>query len=144
MIIEITGGYPYFIQFVCREVYDAFVQGQTKVPLDSITRKLDTDFFAGRWARATDRQRELLIVIANLDTSTNEFTVQEVSEQSKALLEKPFSPSHINQMLSTLASAGLIYKNRHGRYSFAYRLPVLRLKEPAGSHYRITAELDAG
>ena len=48
--------------------------------------------------------------------------VQEVSEQSKALLEKPFSPSHINQMLSTLASAGLIYKNRHGRYSFAVPL----------------------
>ena len=122
MIVDITGGYPYFIQFVCREVYDAFVQGQTEVPLDSITRKLDTDFFAGRWARATDRQRELLAVIASLDHSHTEFSVQEVSEKSKELLEKPFSPSHINQMLATLASAGLIYKNRYGRYSFAVPL----------------------
>lgn len=121
-IIEITGGYPYFIQFVCREVYDAFFQGQTEVPLDSITRKLDTDFFAGRWARATDRQRELLIVIALLEHSDTEFSVREISEQSKGLLQNPFSPSHINQMLATLASVGLIYKNRHGRYSFAVPL----------------------
>jgi len=114
MIVGITGGYPYFIQFVCREVYDTFVQGITEVPLDSITRKLDTDFFAGRWAKATDRQRELLTVIANLDHGHAEFTVQEVSRKSKELLEKPFNPSHISQMLSALATAGLIYKNRHG------------------------------
>lgn len=122
MIISMTGGYPYFIQFVCREVYDAFMQGISEVPLDSITRKLDTDFFAGRWAKATDRQRELLVVIANLDHSDSEFTVQEVSGKSKEILEKPFSPSHINQMLSALATAGLIYKNRHGKYSFAVPL----------------------
>lgn len=122
MIVRITGGYPYFIQFVCREVFDAFVQGITEVPLDSITRKLDTDFFAGRWARATDRQRELLSVVASLDHSDSEFTVQEISEKSKATLAKPFSPSNINQMLAALATAGLIYKNRHGKYSFAVPL----------------------
>lgn len=122
MIVDITGGYPYFIQFVCREVYDAFVQGITEVPLDAITRKLDSDFFAGRWARATDRQRDLLVVISSLDSSNAEFTVQEVSTKSKAMLDKPFSPSHVNQMLSALATAGLIYKNRHGKYSFAVPL----------------------
>ena len=61
-----SGGYPYFIQFICREAYDAFLPkiaaGETaSVPLEEITRKLDTDFFAGRWSRATDRQRELLL-----------------------------------------------------------------------------------
>lgn len=122
MIVDITGGYPYFIQFVCREVYDAFVQGITEVPLDSITRKLDSDFFAGRWAKATDRQRDLLVVVSNLDHSKAEFTVQEVAAKSKEILEKPFSPSHINQMLSALTTAGLIYKNRHGKYSFAVPL----------------------
>ena len=25
-IINMSGGYPYFIQFICREVYDAFIQ----------------------------------------------------------------------------------------------------------------------
>lgn len=123
-----SGGYPYFIQFICREVYDAFIQSvqmhgtTTPVPLDAITRKLDTDFFAGRWARATDRQRELLWAIANLENADGEFTVQEIVVQSKTLLPKPFTNSHVNQMLSTLSGMGLIYKNRWGRYSFAVPL----------------------
>src|SRR5262249_9337031 len=121
-------GYPYFIQFICREVYDAFIQSVESdgeiapVPLDAITQKLDTDFFAGRWARATDRQRDLLRCIAHLETADGEFTVQDIATTSRALLEKPFSSSHVNQMLATLGSLGLIYKNRWGRYSFAVPL----------------------
>lgn len=123
-----SGGYPYFIQFICREVYDAFIQsvqthGQTApVPLDAITRKLDTDFFAGRWARATDRQRALLWSIANLEHADGEFTVQEIVDASKRLLPKPFGNSHVSQMLVTLGGMGLIYKNRWGRYSLAVPL----------------------
>jgi hypothetical protein len=127
LIVEVSGGYPYFLQFICREIYDAFLQKldageRASVPIQEITRKLDNNFFAGRWARATDRQRELLTVIAGLDNCDEEFTVQEVVERSKKELKKPFSPSHANQMLSALSSAGLVYKNRHGKYSFAVPL----------------------
>lgn len=115
-------GYPYFIQFICREVFDAFTQGHHTVPMDAITRKLDTDFFAGRWARATDRQRDLLSVIAELESSDEEFTVQAIVSRSRERLDKPFSASHANQMLVVLARSGLVYKNRHGRYSFAVPL----------------------
>lgn len=125
-IIKQSGGYPYFIQFICREVFDAIIQqverGQpAAIPIDAIIRKLDTDFFAGRWARATDRQRQLLWVIAQLGKPDAEFTVQEVVTRSSDL-PKPFSPSHVNQMLAALCDAGLIYKNRWGRYSFAVPL----------------------
>ncbi len=51
-----------------------------------------------------------------------EFTVQEVVGRSKEALTKSFSPSHANQMLAKLAENGLVYKNRHGRYSFAVPL----------------------
>ena len=126
-IIEISGGYPYFIQFICREVYDVFIQQhdtgrEPSVPIDEIVRKLDTDFFAGRWSKATDRQRELLSVIARLPNADAEFTVQEVVALSKDVLEKSFGSSHVNQMLASLSDAGLVYKNRHGRYSFAVPL----------------------
>lgn len=126
-IIEISGGYPYFIQFICKELYDIVQQrkrndrGELIVPEEEIIRKLDNDFFAGRWAKATDRQRQLMCVIANLPNSDMEFTVQEIVEESKKL-KKPFSPSHVNQMLSTLTNMGLVYKNRHGKYSFAVPL----------------------
>ncbi len=126
-ITEMSGGYPYFIQFVCREVYDAFMQRvdegeQPIVPVTEIERKLDTDFFAGRWARATDRQRELLMVISQLESCDEEFTVLEIVERSKVELEKPFSSSHANQMLAKLATEGLVFKNRHGKYSLAVPL----------------------
>ena len=127
LIIKHSGGYPYFIQFICREVYDAFLPKiaageEPSVPLNEITRKLDSDFFAGRWSRATDRQRELLLIIAKLENCEEEFTVQEVVELAQKTMEKPFSSSHVNQMLSSLSDAGLIYKNRHGKYSFAVPL----------------------
>lgn len=127
LITKHSGGYPYFIQFICREVYDAFLPKiaageEPAVPLNEITRKLDSDFFAGRWSRATDRQRELLLIIAKLENCEEEFTVQEVVELAQKTMEKPFSSSHVNQMLSSLSDAGLIYKNRYGKYSFAVPL----------------------
>jgi len=57
-IVSLSGGYPYFVQFICREVYDVFIQKidsglDPKVPISEIVQKLDIDFFSGRWARAT-------------------------------------------------------------------------------------------
>lgn len=133
-----SGGYPYFIQFICREVYDVFIQQiamkeRKGVPVEAIQRKLDSDFFAGRWAKVTDRQRQLLWVVATLDHADDEFTIQELVTQSERLLAKPFSSSHANQMLGSLGEQGLIYKNRFGKYSFAVPLMgnfILRTYEP--------------
>ena len=128
LIIKTAKGYPYFIQFICRETYDVFIQqhseigSSSSVPMPSILAKLDADFFDGRWSRATDRQRELLRVVSTLENCNEEFSVQEISEKSKEVIEKPFSSSHVNQMLASLIKVGLIYKNRFGRYSFAVPL----------------------
>lgn len=126
-VIKLSGGYPYFIQFICKEIYDVWIakidSGEiTSVPTNDIIRKLDTDFFQGRWVKATDRQRELLMIIPILPNRNDEFTVQEISAASKTGSGKPFTPSHINQMLVSLADAGLVYKNRHGKYSLAVPL----------------------
>jgi AAA ATPase-like protein len=141
IIVHESSGYPYFIQFICREVYDVFIRqhadDETKrVPVEAIQHKLDADFFAGRWARITDRQRELLWVVAHLDHADEEFTIQELTEVAKGLLVKAFSPSNANQMLAGLAERGMIYKNRMGRYSFAVPLLgrfITRAYQPAGA-----------
>jgi Cdc6-like AAA superfamily ATPase len=128
LIILDSEGYPYFIQFIGHEIVDVFMQvwetnqKDFAIPSEDIRRKLDADFFAGRWARATDRQREMLTVIAHLANSESEFTVQEIVLMSKDISEKPFKSSHISQMLVSLCNAGLVYKNRHGKYSFAVPL----------------------
>jgi len=126
-VIEVSGCYPYFIQFICKEIYDVWISkistGEVPtVPVGDIIRKLDNDFFSGRWANVTDRQRVLLQVISTLENCDSEFTVAEVVQASKDILVKPFTASHVNQMLVSLADTGLVYKNRYGRYSLAVPL----------------------
>ncbi len=127
IIYEFTKGYPYFIQFWCRELYDYLADTRpaaTKKGVDiigRISRKLDMDFFEGRWARLTDRQRDLLSIIAYLENSGGEFTVQEIVAQSKTN-DHVFSGSHVNQMLNALFRKGMIFKNRHGKYVLAVPL----------------------
>lgn len=122
-IVEVSGGYPYFIQFICREVFDLFLAGMESVPVQEIVSKLDADFFSGRWQRLSDRQRALMTVAASLPTAEGEFTVQELTDASRRRDDmKPFTASHANQILSALCDKGLVFKNRHGKYLFAVPL----------------------
>ncbi len=126
-IIENSGGYPYFIQYIGREVFDAWI-GKIKIgvapsaPMDQILEKLDQDFFAPRWARSTDRQKQFMQVIATLDSSDEEFTVPQIVVESRKLLIKPFTPSHSIQILQALSEKGLIYRSKRGGYCFAVPL----------------------
>lgn len=127
-IIKHSAGYPYFIQFYCKETFDSVLQ-QIKVGVEkpdvrisNFVRKLDVDFYAARWSRVTDRQRELLIVIAQLSNANEEFTAKEISNKSNEVLEKPFAPAYVVNSLIKLTIQGLIFKNRRGKYSFAVPL----------------------
>ncbi len=126
-IYKLTKGYPYFIQFWCRELYDYLTETRpltatkTKQIMESISHKLDMDFFEARWAQLTDGQRDLLNIIAHLKNSGGEFTVQEIVEQSKTG-EHEFSGSHVNQILSALFDKGMVFKSRHGKYVLAVPL----------------------
>lgn len=128
LIAETSVGYPYFIQFISKEVFDVLgarpASVKFVVPINEIVKKLDQEFFAGRWARVTDRQRDLIRIIAQLPTANDEFTVQEISEKSREMKEKikSFKPSQIVQMLAVLTERGLVYKDRHGKYFFAVPL----------------------
>jgi hypothetical protein len=122
-----SGGYPYFIQFICREVFDTWI-GKIQsgvapsVPMGEILAKLDLDFFAPRWQRCTDRQQQFMQVIATLENSDEEFSVPEIVNASKDALRKGFTPSHAIQILQALAEKGLIYRSKRGGYCFAVPL----------------------
>ena len=122
VIYDATKGYPYFVQFFCREAFDVWaVNADVSIPVGDIQRKLDSDFFAGRWYRATERQRDLLWIVAGLDNSSDEFSLQDVVHAS-GQLDRPFSGSTAGQMLAALCDSGLVYRNRRGRYSLAVPL----------------------
>lgn len=125
-IIRFSGGYPYFLQYICKEILDILggdVFQEPTIPFQEIISKLDQDFFAPRWDRMTDRQRDFMRVIANIEAPKDEFTAQEIAERSGQYLEKSFSTSHVVQMLNLLIQKGFIQRNRHGKYAFA--LPLM-------------------
>ncbi len=127
LITKYSGGYPYFIQFICKEIFDLYLaqvneNEEPVIPMPAIIRKLDQDFFAARWDKATDRQREFMQVIALLANCEDEFTGQEIVEMSGRVLNKAFSTSHANQMLSSLSERGFVFKKRHGKYILAVPL----------------------
>jgi hypothetical protein len=126
-IVSMSGGYPYFIQFIGKEVFDAWIGKITtgiapSVPMNEILEKLDQDFFSPRWVRATDRQQQFMQVIASLSNADEEFSVPEIVKASKELLKSGFNPSHSVQILQALSERGLIYRNRRGSYCFAVPL----------------------
>jgi DNA-binding transcriptional ArsR family regulator len=87
------------------------------VNIGDLVHKLDIDFYSGRWARITDKQRALLHLIATIDPAEEEFTVKDITDASSE-----FKPTYISNLLNKLIDAGLIYKNRRGKYSFAVPL----------------------
>ncbi len=128
IIVRASGGYPYFIQFICKEAYDALVQslqmGATvSVPLQAILSKLDDDFFSARWEMLTDRQKELLIVVATLPFES--FSPKALVGAAQSSEFGNLSPSNASQLLSSLEEKGMIYKYGRG----TYRLAVPMLKE---------------
>ena len=124
---EITRGYPYFVQYWCKEWFDYYFSGapypkDPRVVIEKIRDKLDQDFFEGRWGQLTDRERDLLGAVARLSPNKEgEFSALEIISQSAA--DKKFSSSHANQMLSRLGDKGMVFKNRRGKYVLA--VPML-------------------
>lgn len=120
-IIDMSWGYPYFLQFISKEVFDFYLSTNDEIHinfLSQILHKLDEDFFMGRWSNTTDREQELLMVIASIIEDDSEFTIQDISWAWKIEM----SGSQINQTLARLIKKGFIYKNRHGKYNFAVPL----------------------
>lgn len=129
-VISLSGGYPYFIQFMCRECFEHFKlrkelnsTATPSVPVELIMANLDSDFFAGRWAGIPDRQREFLFIISLIPNLGEIFTSSQIQESSEANSEKYeiklFKSSDVAQTLTRLTVRKTVYKVSHGKYSFA-------------------------
>ncbi|MEO1694148.1 MAG: AAA family ATPase [Pseudomonadota bacterium] len=126
---DLTGGYPYLIQFFGKELIDAMVAHGGALDLNAFPsteamERLDSGLFAARWSRTTDKQRDFLRVIAEMDPNEDcaEFSAAEISDASAGLTAKTFSNAYATQMLHALTERGIVYRTRHGR--FAFTLPM--------------------
>lgn len=120
--VDLSGGYPYLIQFFGRELVEQLLaNGGTlsaeRFPDPEAIHRLDTGLFSARWNRTTDRQRELLILIATRPRrGTRDFSVRELEQLRSDQL--PAETLNFHQLVAGLCERGLLYRTRHGHYAF--------------------------
>jgi len=126
-IVRISGGYPYFIQFICREAFDMCMSNLVakqpmSVSTELIIKKLDNDFFSARWDKVSDSQRVFLKIVAQMPNCDEEFAVSDIIKSSADALQKSYSSSSVTQFLTRLQEKGIVYRTSSGKYKFAVPL----------------------
>lgn len=115
MILDYTGGYPYFIQELCSTIWDEsedkLVTAATVARCEEITNsRLDEGFFSVRYSRCTMTQREFLIAMVRCGELPC----------SIACVAKNMGreTSSISPFRAQLISKGLIYSTGRGEVDF--------------------------
>lgn len=121
-VVDLSGGYPYLIQFFGKELVDAILKNggvlsSSQFPAQDVMDRLDAGLFAARWNKTTDKQRRFLRLLASREPgSSSEFSAVEIAAHPDC--DGEFDNLQASQMLLALCDKGLVYRTRRGRYSF--------------------------
>ena len=141
--VDLTGGYPYLIQFFGKELVDAILRNGgyldvNQFPSSDVMDRLDSGLFAARWNKTTDKQRKWLKLIAlRAKNQFNDFSAQEILEVSDD--KDSFDKSQANQMMLALCERGLLYRTRHGRYAFTVPMSEIMILRRIKAEQDVTA-----
>ncbi len=115
-----SGGYPYFLQQFGKTVWDA-AAGPDTIALDDATigvaegqQQLDLGFYASRWERATNAEREFLRAMAADDGAPSR--IADITERLGRTSSRSLGPARAN-----LIGKGIVYAPEHG--VIAYTVP---------------------
>lgn len=118
ILVEASGGYPYFLQEFGKAVWDVapttpFSAIDAQAAIETGTDQLDQGFFPARWDRATPTERSYLVAMA-VDDDQGSLS----SDISRRLDRKSTS---LGPVRAELIRKGLVYSPEHGR--IAYTVP---------------------
>jgi hypothetical protein len=118
LLVDASGGYPYFLQEYGRAVWDVSVgpditQADAEASIALGLERLDQGFFSSRWQRATPAERLFLVAMAE-DGEGPSSSSQVAQRMGKRITS--LGPARAN-----LINKGLIYAPEHGQV--AYTVP---------------------
>ncbi len=131
-VVDMTGGYPYLIQFFGKELVDQLlanggILAPANFPSSDALDRLDAGLFSSRWNKTTEKQREVLKLIAHRDDAFSaDFSAHEISELGADIAG--ISNAQVSQALQALCERGLIYRTRHGRYAFTVPMSEVMIR----------------
>ncbi len=116
MLIEASGGYPYFLQEFGKAIWNAaannpFDTDDAELAVDVGRRHLDDGFFPSRWTRTTDRERRYLTAIAQ--------TGEEHPRSGQVAERMGSTTTAISDVRDSAMKKGLVWSPEHGRIAFS-------------------------
>jgi hypothetical protein len=122
-IYKETAGYPYFLQLIGELVFgktegNLVSEDDVDTLLPEYRQRLDSSFFAGRYQRATPKQREYLAAMAKLIEGTREEAV--MASDVSALFG--VSINQLSRVRDDLIKKGLIFGTERGLVGFTVPL----------------------
>ena len=120
-IIKDSCGYPYFIQFISKQIIDQVDKQDITADdylnvRDSIMKKLGDSFFAQRMELLSIGQKNVLYAMASMSGEHMDFTA--ICE--KMGISKATTQTHLRR----LEEKNMVYKRERGKYQFS--MPLLR------------------
>lgn len=114
-LVEVSGGYPYFIQEFGKAIWDLapqspFTAHDAEAAINYGWQQLDAGFFPARWERATPVERDLLVKMSS-KSDTAVFAENLVTELGVSKYE-------FDDLAATLTEKGLIYSPYFGVFEF--------------------------
>ena len=114
-IVKVTGGYPYFLQEYGKQVWN-FIKGNT-IDIHSVReagpvfeKSLDESFFKVRYDRATPKEKEFMLAMA--DCGELPCTMAQIAVNMKTIV------SSISPVRGQLIYKGFIYSPAYGEVDF--------------------------
>lgn len=134
-ILEYTNGHPYEVQLLSGHLYDSQIQGQVKkgvweAALNNTLKELGKDYFDYLASKASDRERDLLKILAEekRPLSIKDFTTMMIVGKRA----KKFPIANIKNFLYRLEEKGLIKRMEGGNFyipDLMFREFMIRLRE---------------
>jgi hypothetical protein len=124
-IFEYTGGHPYEVQLLSSHLYDAQIQGKVgselwDTALNNTLKELGKDYFNSLLARASDREMDLLKILAD---EKRPLSIKEFREMMiVGPRAKKFPIANIKNFLYRLYEKGIIMRNQEGSFDIPDRM----------------------
>lgn len=118
-IYRYTQGHPYELQLLASHLFDAQLQGKVTMSewlpaFNNTLRELGKDYFQSLFERASDREKEVLLVLAESKATLPQSEIRRIMIVEKHA--KNFPVANIKNFLYRLHAKGLVHRLDNGNF----------------------------
>lgn len=132
--VDLSAGYPCFVQYFGRELVDAVALSRSPVnahtfPSKRTVAQLDGGSFGARWAKLSEEECSFLRKLVDLTGKNNlEFSAHDISSQGRTARDHSLDEGDVQTALEALRLKGIVYPSGTGYYAFAVPLTEMMVK----------------